>query len=179
MKNTFFPLSDVSTRAAVVFKYAGVEQSKHRLMEEENEKWKSAQKQNRAKLHESKHKLTFTKTKLSAEWQRRINREKKLESEQPKWVFLSSDDNTLPPLLCNLSSSSCSSERNKKGMCLLIWKRNDWNSVQYSIHLSTQPNAQPKGYLEKQNIKYNWSWVHRSRCSISCMTKCAQTWPHS
>lgn len=64
-------------------------------------------------------------------------------------------------------------------MCLLIWKRNDWNSVQYSIRLSTQPNAQPKGYLEKQNIKYNWSWVHRSRCSISCMTECAQTWPHS
>lgn len=106
-------------------------------------------------------------------------KKKKLESEQPKWVFLSSDDNTLPPLLCNLSSSSCSSERNKKGMCLLIWKRNDWNSVQYSIRLSTQPNAQPKGYSEKQNIKYNWSWVHRSRCSISCMTECAQTWPHS
>lgn len=77
MKNKFFPLSDVSTRAAVVFKYAGVEQIKHRLMEEANEKWKSAQKQNRAKLHESKHKLTFTKTKLSAEWQRRINRERK------------------------------------------------------------------------------------------------------
>lgn len=109
----------------------------------------------------------------------RSTEKKKLESEQPKWVFLSSDDNTLPPLLCNLSSSSCSSERNKKGMCLLIWKRNDWNSVQYSIRLSTQPNAQPKGYSEKQNIKYNWSWVHRSRCSISCMTKCAQTWPHS
>lgn len=76
MKNTFFPLSDVSTRAAVVFKYAGVEQIKHRLMEEENEKWKSSQEQNRAKLHELKHKLTFTKTKLSAEWQRKINREK-------------------------------------------------------------------------------------------------------
>lgn len=76
MKNTFFSLSDVSTRAAVVFKYAGVEQIKHRLMEEENEKWKSAQVQNRAKLHELKHKLTFTKTKLSAEWQRKINREK-------------------------------------------------------------------------------------------------------
>lgn len=76
MKNTFFPLSDVSTRAAVVFKYAGVEQIKHCLMEEENEKWKSAQEQNRAKLHELKHKLTFTKTKLSAEWQRKINREK-------------------------------------------------------------------------------------------------------
>lgn len=82
MKNTFFPLSDVSTRAAVVFKYAGVEQIKHRLMEEENEKWKSAQEQNRAKLHELKHKLTFTKTKLSAEWQRKINREKNTW----KWV---------------------------------------------------------------------------------------------
>lgn len=68
----------------------------------------------RAKQYESQHEL---EAKLG-----KSGRYTKVGSEQPQWVFWGggggSNDNTLPPLLCNLSSSSCSLGETQKKECV-------------------------------------------------------------
>lgn len=75
--------------------------------------WSECETKKNKPTEQSKAAWVITQAKFHWKLYREIQRHN-IWGEQPQWAFLSSDDNTLPPLLCNLSSSSCSSERNKK-----------------------------------------------------------------
>lgn len=71
-------------------------------------------------------------------------------------------------------------KRNKqKGKCLLILQ--SWNSLQSSTLSFWVQFCIAKRLFSKtkQGFMENWSWVHLSRCTISCMTESEQIRPQS